>query len=289
MQDRKHVVCIGAQRTSTTRLHACFHQHPEIFVPEEKELHYFNAVLPPYRDDLKVKKPFITTRLLIKYILKLTDFYSKSKYGARSMRKLFLRGRPVPEYYWSHFSDKDLISCDITPAYSLLSEEGVALIKETAPGSKIIFIVRDPVERMWSELSYHYEKTHKGDLSEKSDDLDFIKTKLTRHHLKRGDYANTYKIFSKYFSDILILVFEEINQDMNKSMRDICEFIGVDAGDKVLGNMPLEQKLNASKKISIPEDIEKILLDFQAENYSNNITLFGNTVSKWKYYDNFIE
>ena len=33
-----------------------------------------------------------------------------------------------------------LVSCDITLAYSLLSEQGVALIKETAPDAKIIFI-----------------------------------------------------------------------------------------------------------------------------------------------------
>ena len=64
-------------------------KHPEIFVPEEKELHYFNAVLPPYADNICLTQPFFTTRILIKYLLKITDFCSKSKYGARSMRKTY--------------------------------------------------------------------------------------------------------------------------------------------------------------------------------------------------------
>ena len=124
MKYRNHVICIGAQRTATTRLYECFKKHLEIFVPEEKELHYFNAILPPYADNICLTQPFFTTRILIKYLLKMTDFCSKSKYGARRMRKILLRGRSVPEYYWSKLKNKDLISCDITPAYSLLNKAG---------------------------------------------------------------------------------------------------------------------------------------------------------------------
>ncbi len=93
MKSKKHIICIGAHKTSTTRLHSCLQKHPEIFVPEEKELHYFNSVLQPYKTELSFSHPFITTRILIKYVLQMTDYYSKSKYGARSMRKILLRGR----------------------------------------------------------------------------------------------------------------------------------------------------------------------------------------------------
>lgn len=36
-------ICIGAQRAATTWLHNCLQEHPEISLPEEKELHFFNA------------------------------------------------------------------------------------------------------------------------------------------------------------------------------------------------------------------------------------------------------
>tara|TARA_Y100000815_G_scaffold205212_1_gene189022 strand:- start:11215 stop:12009 length:795 start_codon:yes stop_codon:yes gene_type:complete len=36
-------ICIGAQRAGTTWLHDCLNEHPEVYVPEKKELHFFNS------------------------------------------------------------------------------------------------------------------------------------------------------------------------------------------------------------------------------------------------------
>ncbi|MBD3676023.1 MAG: sulfotransferase [Planctomycetaceae bacterium] len=35
-------LCIGVQRAATTWLHKCLEAHPDVFVPDEKELHFFN-------------------------------------------------------------------------------------------------------------------------------------------------------------------------------------------------------------------------------------------------------
>ena len=35
-------ICIGAQRAGTTWLYHCLKEHPEVFVPEKKELRFFN-------------------------------------------------------------------------------------------------------------------------------------------------------------------------------------------------------------------------------------------------------
>lgn len=36
-------ICIGAQRSGTTWLHECLNEHPQLFLPEKKELHFFNS------------------------------------------------------------------------------------------------------------------------------------------------------------------------------------------------------------------------------------------------------
>jgi hypothetical protein len=36
-------ICVGAQRAATTWLHNCLQEHPDISLPEGKELHFFNA------------------------------------------------------------------------------------------------------------------------------------------------------------------------------------------------------------------------------------------------------
>lgn len=36
-------LCIGSQRAGTTWLHECLREHPDLFLPEQKELHFFNS------------------------------------------------------------------------------------------------------------------------------------------------------------------------------------------------------------------------------------------------------
>ena len=56
--------------------------------------------------------------------------------------------------YASLFSLKgDLISGDITPDYSRLSERTIARLMRRLPKTKVIFIARDPVERVWSHVT----------------------------------------------------------------------------------------------------------------------------------------
>ena len=39
---KPNFLVIGAQRAGTTWLYECLREHPEIFLPETKELHYFD-------------------------------------------------------------------------------------------------------------------------------------------------------------------------------------------------------------------------------------------------------
>ncbi|WP_133470511.1 sulfotransferase family protein [Paraglaciecola marina] len=41
--EKPHFICIGSQRAGTTWLHECLSEHPDVFVPEQKELHFFNT------------------------------------------------------------------------------------------------------------------------------------------------------------------------------------------------------------------------------------------------------
>lgn len=41
-QQPPHFLCLGAQKAGTTSLHCWLEQHPQVFLPEVKELHYFS-------------------------------------------------------------------------------------------------------------------------------------------------------------------------------------------------------------------------------------------------------
>ena len=58
------------------------------------------------------------------------------------------------ENYARLFDPKaSLLSGDITPTYSTLSDEVIRRIVEYFPNLNVIFLARDPVERAWSHLS----------------------------------------------------------------------------------------------------------------------------------------
>ena len=58
------------------------------------------------------------------------------------------------EHYARLFEPKaSLLSGDISPNYSTLSNEVIRRVVGYFPNLKVIFLARDPVERVWSHLS----------------------------------------------------------------------------------------------------------------------------------------
>ena len=54
-------ICVGAQRAGTTWLYHCLKEHPEIYMPEHKELRFFN-----YNYDNGMSHIVKTLRMLVK-------------------------------------------------------------------------------------------------------------------------------------------------------------------------------------------------------------------------------
>ena len=275
-----HTICIGAQRTSTTRLFECLRSHPQVSLSEDKEVHYFNAVAP-IRRSVCYYKPYFPLRVLLSQVLNFSERFAKTTHGARALRRKVLRGRSVPEYYYSKFDGTLEASCDITPAYSLLRTEGIRLIQETVPKAKILFIIRDPVERMWSEICYFNRKKIGQNYIENISNLKYIESQLTEHHRKRGAYYETYSEFKSFFVDFKVVTYEELNLAPEFVMKEICDFMEIDSNDSLISKMPLHSTFNAINKAIMPEPIKRRLVEFHLQNYEKNHAYFGDQVKTW--------
>ena len=67
--------------------------------------------------------------------------------------------RPSLDTYADLFRFREgQISGDITPDYSKLGETVIARIAARFPSLKVVFIARDPVERIWSHLCMHIQR-----------------------------------------------------------------------------------------------------------------------------------
>lgn len=114
---------VGAEKCGTTWLADMLKQHPQVFVPEGKELHYFNRkfVEFPDLDNFNFDKP------LDWYL----SFYKDAAPGQ-------IRGEICPTYLW------DL--------------EAPPRIRDFEPGLKILILLRNPAERTFSAYRYYQQR-----------------------------------------------------------------------------------------------------------------------------------
>ena len=133
---RPDFLCVGAQKAGTSWLYRQLEPHPDFWMPPVKELHYL--------DNLNRTKRHRPPR-------------SKDERDAcflESIRDLSMRSHIDLDNYGRLFCHKGpLLSGDISPAYSTLSDEIIERVVGHFPNMKVVFLARDPVERAWSQLS----------------------------------------------------------------------------------------------------------------------------------------
>ena len=123
---------IGAQRAGTTWLHRVLSQHPGLWLPPVKELHYFDKL------DIErtILNPKERRRVGLKRLASLDPWLIRFWFRARS-----------DDWYASLFNGakaKGLIAGEITPAYATLDETILWRIKRMNDGIKLIFVMRIP-------------------------------------------------------------------------------------------------------------------------------------------------
>lgn len=111
-------MCVGAPKSGTTWLYQILDQHPDIFIPKEKELHYFNSLHP---------ETYLPNRNFNNGI----------------------------DWYHSFFKncDEDKLKADFSTSY--LVDPGMAeKLYEYNKDLKILIILRNPVFRAWSHFRF---------------------------------------------------------------------------------------------------------------------------------------
>jgi hypothetical protein len=169
-------------------------QHPEVCMPEKKELHFFN------------KK----------------ERYAK---GVKWYERFFnvcdapVRGEATPNYLWTS-DDPDEIQ------ESGRTRNVPEIVRDTYPELRFIVSLRDPVDRA---VSAYKTMIRAGRIHPRKDILD-----VTHRHgiLSMGNYQKHIQRWFEYFptNRFLFLIFEEnIKENRRETIRDIFQFLDVDS------------------------------------------------------------
>lgn len=139
---------IGSQKGGTGWLRDQLANHPAVWIPPINELHYFDRRFAPNVEKMRARlgRP-------------LGGRVSRRRFDERDLAFMrhavtYVDGTIDLAWYARLFAPKgSSMTGDITPGYSTLRDELVSDIARAFPNLRIVFLIRDPVERFWSQLA----------------------------------------------------------------------------------------------------------------------------------------
>lgn len=133
------------------------------------------------------------------------------------------------EWYKSLFTGDFQLYGEASPNYTKAQSypDTARNMYATIPDAKLIYIVRDPIERIYSHLHHNLYRDRL-----QPDEVDHVVLN-NPEYIKTSSYYYQASQYLQYYSldKILFLSFEELKKDSNAILRRICDFLGVDAYD----------------------------------------------------------
>jgi hypothetical protein len=205
---------IGAQRAGTTWLHRVLGQHPALWFPPIKELHYFNQLARKRtwldageRRRVKLRNLKSFDRWHLSYLLGLRsdEWYARLFYVAQR---------------------RGLVAGEITPSYAVLNEEGFRRIRRLNRDIKLIFVMRDPVDRAWSTVTNAYRKGRLNRLTL----TDTLAWAASTEVSARSNYLATIKQVEAVFPNEQFFCgfFDDLRDQPEQLVSRLVSFIGVE-------------------------------------------------------------
>jgi len=226
-------LCVGAAKAGTSWLHAQLARHPECHFREIKELHYFNA-LEAGRLGAELEKH---RRWQVDLLERLAR--SGQAPSDQQARRLVDRGawmdvlekgiEDVPGYltYLNGGAGEKAVVGELTPAYALLPELRLRAMAKMAPDVRVLYLMRDPVERLWSHIRMMADRQGGATEDRCAALLDRTISGRETQIAARSDYAGAIGRLTRAVpgARLLFEVFEEMVS--GEGFRRLCGFLGI--------------------------------------------------------------
>lgn len=202
--ERLDFILAGAQKSGTTALHYFLSKHPDIALPDQQEMHFF--------DNEEI-------------FSRLVDYESLHRHFrpiGRSTRLLFATARQA-------------IAGECTPIY-IYWKPAIERIWKYNPKIKLLVILRNPIDRAFAHWNMQRFKGR-----EPLDFLDAVKEEKNRiaeplsvqarrfSYVDRGFYSEQLERLFNYFpkEQVKIIKFEEFRDRNRETLDSIFHFLGV--------------------------------------------------------------
>jgi len=255
------ILGVGAQKSGSTWLYQLFRSHPKMNMGFIKEYHVLDS-------------------LFIDKHKKIHRLVEKNKNEEAALLKVFLSDI---EQYFNYFqrllniSPDTLFTGDLTPSYAGLDKEAFKLVKESFSqrgiNVKVIFIMRDPVERCISAVCHGLDRN--GIEKTKSNIESELQSKFhSKNFQYRTKYNKTIMTLEQVFDrDQIFFGFYETLFSENEMLR-LSRFLNID-----ITSPPLNRVVNKhGTDAQICNQLKKEIANYYKQTYEYMISRYGPEV-----------
>jgi hypothetical protein len=274
---------IGAQKAGTTWLNTQLKQHPGIWLPPYKELHYFDRSRQRLPEALEYRFSVFERQKLKRLPGRLYREYRRGNLEkcAWYLRYHFLYRSDA--WYASLFKQgKGKVKGEITPGYSVLEREDVAAIHALMPDLKLIFLMRDPIERAWSHARMYLGRWQKRNMSS-IPEQELVRFFNRDHVVLRSSYLRTLENWGAYYprEQFLVGFLEDIEEQPEKLLLDLFEFLGVDVSRSYIAGKARE-KVNRGHRADVPPEVERYMASLYLDQLRELERRVGGHAVRWR-------
>ena len=276
-------ICIGAQKAGTRWLFDQLAFHPDFWMPPIKELHYLNQ-----------------SKRFLHFARPLHETAGRSLRSA-NRRRARAHERPlVPEdiawleaRMWLHKQPLDLdlyarlfnprgsrLSGDVCPPYAILSDDEARAVRARFPEARIVYLVRDPIERLWSQYCMILRR-HPEDEPESLDTVKaFVERGTCRAHSAMRGAVERWRTgpddpkFGLFF-------FDDLKTDAAGLRGRILTFVGADPERESAGLPADHNRKAAYAKIPMTVPVRDYLVAEFAEEIRFAAAELGGSAAGW--------
>ncbi|MCO4825242.1 MAG: sulfotransferase [Amylibacter sp.] len=260
---------VGAQKSGTTWLSNYLAGHPEVYMSALKEMHFWG------NRTSTANWPNSAFRKRLKRMQEQTHPDIRVVQLKSALRERLKMDGDIEKYvqYFDTRVQKQHAFGEISPAYCKLPLDEFELIKSHFPDIKVIFLMRNPTDRLWSQIRF----------SEDAETLEAMEQKIDTAfekpvYLDRMDYVSTIRTIQSCFApeNIHFEFFERLFTP--EAVDRVCNFLGV-------GSHPGEfsKKRNVSVKMPLQLSLRVEIVRKLEPQYAYVRDLFdGDIPLKWQ-------
>lgn len=265
---RPDFLCVGSEKSGTTWLWRCMMAHPGIGVPATKELRFFNR---GFGYDLR------HFRALSEFLENPRESPTRPDFLERIATEMRLLYGGLPAYYRIFGQLPQPVVGELTPQYCCQPLERVLQMRDAAPEARILYLSRDPVDRLLSGARMVVKRE-----SHLITDHDLEKAALHPVQLRLTDAITHLEMFERVFgaSRVKAFFFDDIVDRPAGLINDICAFIGAEPAS--LPKAILQQKVNEGVAFQPSDALKQKIYRDLAPLYARMERRFPEQVARWR-------